>query len=139
LEQVDLPASALLGGRTDDREGDAELVGERREREPRARRGRRNDVVPARVTDARQRVVLRTDREMQRTRSRARDERGVEITDAGLDREPAVREYRGRPRARLRLLEAQLGTGVDAMAQIDERGLVLRDRRSGGVTGIHAG
>jgi hypothetical protein len=28
---------------------------------------------------------------------------------------------------------------VDAMAQVDERGLVLRDRRAGGVSGIHAG
>ena len=66
FEHEDLAAAALFGRRADDRDRDAELVDERREREPGADGGRGDDVVPARVPDARQRVVLRADREVQR-------------------------------------------------------------------------
>jgi hypothetical protein len=51
VEHQDLAAAALLGRRPDDLHGEAELVGERREREPGPDRGRGDDVVAARVAD----------------------------------------------------------------------------------------
>jgi hypothetical protein len=64
LEEEDLSPAALFGRRADDAHGQVEIVDERREREAGADRGRGDDVVTARVTDARQRVILRADREV---------------------------------------------------------------------------
>ena len=95
LEHQDLAAAALFGRRADHRERDAEIVDERREREPGADRGRRDDVVPARVTDHGQRVVLRADRDVQRPVADAARERGRQIADAR--RRPGARRRTSAP------------------------------------------
>ncbi len=64
LEHEDLSAAALLGRCADHRQRDAELVDQRRERDAGAYRTGGDDVVPARVTDHGERVVLRADRDV---------------------------------------------------------------------------
>ena len=76
LQEQDLAAAALLGGRPDDADGQADVVRDPRRRDGGTERDRRDDVVPARVAHAGQRVVLGTEREMQRAAAGARDERG---------------------------------------------------------------
>ena len=79
---------------------------------PTAHRG--DDVVPARVPDHRQRVVLGADRDVQRTvadpaamNAVGRSQMPTSTGEAG------VGEHARGPRARLRLLELQLGVRVD--------------------------
>ncbi len=77
FEEEDLAAAAFLRGRTDHADGEAEIVDEWCEREAGADGHRRDDVVPARVPDLRERVVLRADREVQRSVAEpARERRG---------------------------------------------------------------
>jgi hypothetical protein len=76
LEEVDLPATALLGRRADDMHGQAEIVGERRECETRTGGRRRDHIVPARVADPRQCVVFGADRDVERSASDHARERG---------------------------------------------------------------
>ena len=76
VEHQDLAAATFLGRRADHRQRDAELVGERREREPGSYRGGGDDVVSARVTDHRKRVVLGADRDVQRPVAHLAAERG---------------------------------------------------------------
>ena len=128
LEQEHLAAAALLGRRADDADLQVEVVDERREREPGADRGRRDDVVPARVPDAGQRVVLGADREVQRTGADPARERGRQVADAGVDREARVGEHARGPGARPDLLELQLGMRVHAVTEPDEC-LCVRLRR----------
>ena len=76
FEEEDLAASALLGWCPDDGDREAELVDERCERDRCSDCRRGDDVVTACMTDAGQRVVLRTDREVERTVADATGERG---------------------------------------------------------------
>ena len=126
-----LPPPLLLGRRTDHLHGDAELVGERGERETGAHGRGRDHVVPARMADARQRVVLRTDRDRERAGARGRDERRREVAHPGFDGERSAQSV-GHPLGRALLLEGELGMGVHGVRQLDEcpaRGshLPLRD------------
>jgi metal-dependent amidase/aminoacylase/carboxypeptidase family protein len=73
LEHQYLAAAAFFGGCAEDLDRDAELVGQRRERETRADRGRGDHVVTAGVADAGERVVLGADADGERTRSCSRD------------------------------------------------------------------
>ena len=61
LEQLDLPAAALLRRRAQDRHGEAGVVRHRQQRHARAGRHGGDDVVAARLADLRQRVVLAAD------------------------------------------------------------------------------
>ena len=69
LEQQRFSATGLFGGRAHQHDRQPEVVGHLRERQRGADRGRGDDVVPARMSDARQRVVLGADRDGQRRRS----------------------------------------------------------------------
>ena len=135
-----LNAAALLGRRADDVSvmPRSSTSGASASPAPTARRG--DDVVPARVTDDGQRVVLGADREVERTVADAAAERGRQVADADVDREPGVGERTGRPRARLLLFELQLGVRVDPMAERDEPRRVSRSiGRAGGGLRVHAG
>ncbi len=66
FEQEHLAAATFLGRRPDHGHRETELVDERGQCQPGAHGSRGDDVVPARVADCRQGVVLGTDREMQR-------------------------------------------------------------------------
>ena len=59
VEHQDLAPAAFLRGRAEDDHGRVDLVGDTREPDRRAHRARRDDVVPARVPDVGERVVLR--------------------------------------------------------------------------------
>ena len=61
LEQLDLAAAAFLAGRAEQEHLTAQIVRDRGEPQERAHRAARNQVVPASVTDFRQRVVLGQD------------------------------------------------------------------------------
>ncbi len=91
----------------------------------------------ARVADPRQRVVFRTDREVQRPVADAARERGRQVADAEVDIEPGVGEQPCRPRRRLCLLELQLGVLVDAVAERDQPVGVIVDGPASGGLGVH--
>ena len=98
-EELHLAAAALLGGRADHLDsarGKPGPHGCQRRARPRARR--RDDVVPARVPDARQRVVLAHDRDGGTVAAavHGRAERGRDTGDAAFDLEPLGLEERGR-------------------------------------------
>jgi hypothetical protein len=61
LDHLDLAPASLLGGRAQQEDPPAQLVGQRRRGEARAEAGGRDDVVPAGVPDAGERVVLAED------------------------------------------------------------------------------
>ena len=133
FEHQDLAAAAFFGRRADHRERDAELVDERREREPGADRAGGDDVVPARVPDHGQRVVLRADRDVQRSVADACVLNAVGRSQMPMSiGKPGVGERARGPRARLLLFELQLGMRVDAMAERDEPLALAVDRRAGG-------
>ena len=79
FEQLDLAAPAFFGGRADHRQRQPEIVDDRRQRERRPDGDRGDQVVPARVSEAGQRVVFGAQRDVQvatarcarRTRCRA--------------------------------------------------------------------
>ena len=137
FEQVHLAAAAFFGRSADDVHRDAELVGQRRERESRAHRARGDDVVPARVSDAGQGVVLGADRDVQRARADHARERGRQLADAGVDGEAGVGQHAGSPSAGLLFFESELGVRVDPVAQRDERVRMLLDVGPGSRFGIH--
>jgi hypothetical protein len=90
LEQVHLATAAFLGRRTDQVQGDAQLVGEWRQRQRGTDGSCGDDVVTTRVADAGQRVVLGADREMERAVADRRLERGRQLADAHVDRKPGI-------------------------------------------------
>ena len=107
---------------------EAEIVDERREREPGADRGRRDDVVPARVPDAR--AARRTRRRSRGAAGRCRS--GTRTRSAGRrcpmsTASPASASTPAVHALDCVLLELQLGMRVDAMTEPDER--PLRSRR----------
>ncbi len=139
VEHEDLAAAAFFGRGAEDRQRDAELVDERRERERGADRARGDDVVAARVTDDGQRVVLGADRDVQRTAPDPAGECGRQFADPGVDRETGVGEHAGRPRARPLFFELHLRVCVDPMAERDELLALTVDGGAGGGLRVHAG
>ena len=93
LDELDLPAAALLGGRADDLDAALrELGAHRGERRARAGAGGGDDVVAARVPDAGQRVVLAQDRDGRAVAGLdGAAERGVDAAHALLDLEALPR------------------------------------------------
>ncbi len=120
VEQQHLSATRLLGGRAEQYDGEAELVGDLRQRQRRADRRCRNDVVPARVSDARERVVLRADPDDQRPASVARPERGIQSAGSGGDLEAAFRDQRLRLCAAAVFVEGEFRIGVNRVRQLDQ-------------------
>jgi hypothetical protein len=115
LDQLHLSAAALFGRRAD------HLDAAGRQRIPHRRQGcarsgarRRDDVVPARMPDAGQRVVLAQDGDGRARAGLDRGaKRGVDACHAPLDLEALRGEKIRQPPRRLDLLEAKLGVGVN--------------------------
>src|SRR5262245_4802877 len=117
LEERQLPASGLLGRRSDHAHREADVVGDARGGCARPGRERGDHVVPARVPDSREGVVLGAERHVQRPRTASRDHCRRQVADATADVEAGVGEPLRQPYRRPVLLERQLGRGVDAMAE----------------------
>ena len=115
LDEPDLSGAALLGWRADDLDASLREPGLHcRQRRARARARRRDHVVAAGVPDAGQRVVLAEDGDGGPVASLdGRAEGGLDAAHARLDRQALGGKEPGEPRARLRLLEAELGVVVD--------------------------
>ena len=90
------------------------------------------------MADGGKRVVLRADREVQRSVADPRRERGGEIADARLHRHTGIVEHARGPGARLLLFELQLGMRVDAMTEADEHLFLTCDRCTRVRLEIHA-
>ena len=132
IEHQDLATTTLFGRCPDDPHGKPELVGERGEGEAGADGGGRDDVVPAGMTDAGQRVVLGADGDGQRSAARGGGESGVEAGHARLDRQAGRIEHLDQPGARAVLLEGELGVAVDGVRERDEPFGLVRHGRGGG-------
>jgi len=101
---------------SDDLDGEAELVCLVPECEGRSERAGGDDVVPAGVADAGQRVVLSADRQHQVAMATARREGGGKLAHTLVDVEAVLLKGAGQERRRVVLLERRLGVGVDGMA-----------------------
>ena len=113
LHHEDLPATALLGGRPEDLDRDAEIVGDGRQR-PAGPDGSRGDhVVAAGMPDAGKGVVLRADRQHERPRARGGGEGRGQVADSRLDREAGVSQLLGTPGAGALLFETELRLPMD--------------------------
>ncbi len=122
VDELDLAAAPLLGRGADelDRAGEgAALLGEREER---AERAARDEVVTTRVADLGERVVLREDRDARATLADAGAERGRHAAGAALDLDAAALDGLGEPGGGAVLLEAQLGVGVDLRGDVEQHG-----------------
>ena len=84
VEQLDLAAAALLGRGAVHLDRDAELVGQRHQRRADPDRDRRDEVVPARMSETGEGVVLGADADPRRAGSIARQERCVQAEVASL-------------------------------------------------------
>lgn len=82
--------------------------------------GGRDHVVPARVADPGQRVVLGAQRDGELARAVNSLERGGDAVGADLHREPGVGEHVGDPRHRAMLVPRQLRVRVDGVAELDQ-------------------
>ena len=95
FEHLDLAAATLLGRGAQHVQGDAQVVGQGGECGGRSHSDRRDQVVPARVPEAGQRVVFGAQSEMQLTRSDGGGEGGRQVAVAAGDGEPGVGELIG--------------------------------------------
>ena len=127
LEQPDLAPATLLGGRAEQKHFAAQIIRNRREPEERADGAARDQVVPARVPDFRQRIVLGEDGDARPAGAPyPRAERSRQAAHAAFHRHARLFDGVREPCGRLLLLEPQLGVGVDLPRQ-------LRNRRSSSV------
>ena len=114
VEEPFLPAATrLLGGCPQDRDAPVELVGQRREREAGTHARGTDDVVSARVPDARQRVVLTADHHVRTARPCVRDERGFDAEGPALDRTAVCLYQVGESLRGVAFLVRELGSSVD--------------------------
>jgi len=122
LDQAPLAAAALLGGRADHQDAPGgQAVARGQERGARAGARRRDDVVAARVTDPRQRVVLAQDRQGGPGAGlEARPEGGGHATHGRLHVEALRAEEPAEAVGGVGLLEGQLGMRVDVERQRGE-------------------
>ena len=117
LEHEDLAAAALLGRGAEHPDAESDVVGDRGQGQPRADGRGRDDVVPAGVAHVGQSVVLGADRHHELARPDVGLEGRGEFVDPLVDLEPA-RPQRLRHGLRRRgLVVAELGMGVDEMAE----------------------
>src|SRR6266568_2247706 len=128
-DERNLPTAALLGGRTDRRQGARELIHDG----PHAHRGgdtdHRDEIVAAGVADLGQGVVLLEDRDG-RSRAaalRVAAIRGLDVLVTALDDEPSALEKLGDPDRSLTLLVRELRLRVDRAREGEERVAALVD------------
>ena len=136
LDEADLAAAALLGRRAQQRQLEAQLIGQRRQRQRSTQAGGADDVVAAGMADAGQRVVLGADGDVQRARAELADDRGGHVAVATLGLEAGRLERVGQPGGSLLLLVAELGVLVDAVRELDEPGVGSLERGSRRAVGV---
>ena len=137
LQHQHLAAAGLLGGGAEQHDRQVQLVGDLGQRQRRADRGRRDDVVPAGVSDAGQRVVLGADADDQRAAAEVGAERGVQPAGRRGDLEAALGDQRLRLGAAAVFGEGEFRFGVNRVRQLDQVATtsldgVLDGRRRGG-------
>ncbi len=120
VDQCLLAVAALLGRRPDHAHPQPDFVGDRGEADRRTKRGRGNDVVPARVANLGQRVVLGDDGDVQRPRTARADERRFEPAYWRFHRVARFRQFIHEPSGGQPLLVGELRVGVDSVAELDE-------------------
>ena len=127
----------LLGRSADDAHGETHLIRDAGGGQAGPQRHRCDDVVPACVPDNGEGIVLGTDAQVKRAATGPGDEGGGKVAHAGLHFETAVSQGLGQPRRGLHLLVAQLGIGVDSVAQLDQGVAHALDLLSGNILGVH--
>src|SRR6185369_5089550 len=86
LDHADLAAAPFFGGRAEKLDRALDPIFDRRKREKRTERASRDEVVPARVAEVGQRVVLGEDGDLRTAaRADARAERRIESGESLLD------------------------------------------------------
>ena len=120
LEHEDLAAAALLSRSAEDADGDAQVVGERRQADSGADSSRRDHVVPAGVADLGEGVVLGADRHRERPAARPAGKGSRQPTDPRVEIEAPCAQRLGAPGGGELLLEGELGVGVDLAGELDE-------------------
>jgi hypothetical protein len=113
LEHQHLAAAGLLGGCTEQHDGQAQLTCDVGQRERGTDRRGRDDVVTARVPDLGQRVVLGADPDHQRPAAVDGAERGVQARGCRGDLETAFGDQRLGLGAAVVLLEGEFRLGVN--------------------------
>ena len=116
----DLAAAPLLGRCADDGDPAVARLGHRGRGESGAQTGRSDDVVPAGVADAGQRVVLEADGDVRAGPAGSSDEGGLQAVGAALGRDALVLEHVAEQVVGVVLLEVQLGLGVDPVGHVDQ-------------------
>ena len=127
LGQDDLPAAALLGRGPEDHHGAAQLLGHRGRSDAGPDAGRADDVVPARVADAGQGVVLAHDRHPGAGRARRRQERGRDAARTPLDRQALALDHPGQELVGEVLLVVELGSRVHLVRHVEQQVASLVD------------
>ena len=120
LEQQHFSAAGLLGGGAEQHDRQAQVVGHLGQRQRRADRRGRDDVVAAGMSDAGQCVVFGADADHQRAAAEVGAKRGVQPAGRRGDLEAVLGDQRLRLRAALELGERQLRLGVDGVRQLDQ-------------------
>ncbi len=120
LQQQRLARPAFLGRCADHPYGEPELLGVRGEPECCAEAGGGDQVVPAGVPEAGQRVVLADECDGDRPAAERRAERGGQAVRGCGDGVAVGAQQFGAPGGRAVLLEGGLGVGVDAAAEREQ-------------------
>ena len=120
LQHQCLAAAGLLGGSSQQRHRQAQVVGHLGQRQRGAHRRRGDDVVAARVADLGQRVVFGADPDDQRSAAEVGAKGGVQARGGRGDLETALGDQRLRLGAAAVFVERQLRLGVDGVGQLDQ-------------------
>jgi hypothetical protein len=122
LDHEHLATAAFLGGRTEDEDGAFAGCEGLLEGEGGGDAGDGDEVVPAGVADARERVVLAEDGNGRGAGAAGGPERRGEFVGAAGDRESGVFQVIGDDGVGVALFEAQLGLPVDGEGEVAEVG-----------------
>ena len=125
--ELDLAAPTLLRGRAEDDDAAADLVGHRGGGDPGTDARAGDDVVPACVTDAGQRVVLAQHGDRGPRRAGPCLKGGVDAARTTLDRQPFALEQPAQQVVGEVLLVVELGVLVDLVRRVDQHVSPLAD------------
>ena len=122
FEQEDFAAAvaSFFCWRTDNTDGEADIVGDFSGGDGSANRHRGDEVVTTGVTDARETIVLGTDANVERAVAGTGNKRGGQIADPSLHGESGVRQHVGKPGRGFLFFKAELGIRVNPMAEGDQ-------------------
>ncbi len=120
LQHQHLPAARLLRRRPQQHHPYPQHLGGGRQPDRRARTRRTDHVVPTRVPEPRQRVVLRAHPHRQIAAPVRADHRGLQPVRAPFHREPGARQQLREPRRRGVLLERQLRLRVQRPPELQQ-------------------